>query len=164
MRDESVKLTCKICGKTKRVEEFGWSKRRQRPTKTCKKCWTDPRTARVLAGHDSTEELLLYYADIRSLMTEIHKARADTIKDGLPLEREVATSYGEIFMSEMTEEAYRAIIQALKRKAEQGDVKAAEMLLKERQARLGDPSPESVQDAFEELFRADPLTTGLDSE
>lgn len=160
---DHVKQACRICGKLKRVEDFGWSKRRHRPTRTCKACWSDPRTARGALSRDTTEELILYYSDIRSLMTEIHKARAETVKEGLPLEREVATSYGEIFMSEMTEEAYRSIIQALKRKAGEGDVRATALLLEERHRRLGDPTPESVQDAFEELFKLSPLTPGMDS-
>jgi hypothetical protein len=160
---EAVTKQCPNCKRVKRVDEFGWSRRKNRPTRYCKACWNEPTHAREIGGSESAKELMLYYADLRYLMEKIAETVAEAAKDGGPLDRPIA-SLGDVWLSEMTEEAYRGIIQALIRKAQSGDAVAAKLLLEERHRRLGEPTPESVESAFEQLFSLDPLTLGLDSE
>lgn len=150
MKDEA-KRACLICGKTKPASDFGWSKRKKRPTKACKMCWGEAGMARS-HGNESTEELLLYYAHIRRLVEEINTeiASGKTIAD--------------IWVAQMTEEAYTSIVQALIGKASAGDVNAAKLLLEERHRRLGEPTPDSTAESFELLFKTDPLTPNLDTE
>lgn len=160
---EAVKKKCPGCGKLKRIDEFGWSRRRNRPTRNCKMCWKNPFLAREMGGSESAKELVLYYADIRYLMERIADTQAEAAKDGGSIDRPVA-NFSDIWLSEMTEEAYRGIIRALISKAQQGDAIASKLLLEERHRRLGEPTSSSVEAAFEQLFSLDPLTLGLDSE
>lgn len=163
MPAKAIKLRCVTCNELKRVEEFGWSKKNRAPTKSCKKCWTDPSKNRQIIGGETTEEMLLYYAPIRRLMVEINEAQADAIANDLPVDRPIA-ALGDVFVGEMTEEVYKAIVQALIRKASSGDTRAAELLLKERNARAGDPTPKDVEESWEDLFKVDPLKPGMDTE
>lgn len=161
---DALTMKCRACGKVKRLDEFGWSKRRARPTKSCKACWSDAaRIDESFRGKESTAELLLYYAEIRSLMEQIAHTQAEAAKDGESIDRPVS-SLADVWLSEMSEEAYRAILQALIAKAKGGDVYASKLLLEERHRRLGEPSKDSVEAAYEELFAVAPLSTGLDSE
>jgi hypothetical protein len=162
-KGETVKIKCRACGVPKRPEEFGWSVKKRRPTKTCVECWTTPTTARTMRANETTEELLLYWTHIRGLMTEIAKAQKEALDEGLPVDRPIA-ALGDIWVGEMTEEAYRAIVQALIQKASNGDVNAAKLLLEERHRRAGEPTKEGVEEAFADLFKAAPFSTGLDSE
>lgn len=156
-----VKKLCRGCGKEKPIDEFGYSKRKARPTATCKTCWGDIR-GRVMHG-ESTDQMTLYYADLHYMMEKIHETQAEAAADGGSIDRPIA-SLGDVWLSEMTEDAYRSIIQALIRKAATGDAVAAKLLLEERHRRLGEPSSDSVESAFEQLFKIDPLTANLDSE
>jgi nucleotide-binding universal stress UspA family protein len=161
-RGEQITQRCRACNKVKPVEAFGWVARKARPTRTCRACWKDPASARRMAGLESTEELLLYYPHVRSLVEDLNRHLAESLAEGKPVERKMP-QLGEIFFSEVTEEAYRTIVRALIAKAEQGDVRATELLLEERQRRLGEPTPESVQETFEELFKLDPLAANRDT-
>lgn len=154
---EQVKQRCIVCGKTKEIQFFGWSRKKRRPTKTCQLCWSHP------SLKDSTDELVLYYSRIRGLMEELAKAQVAALNDGKPLNRKIASSLGEVFVDEVTEEVYRSIIRALIAKAESGDTRATELLLAERHRRAGEPSPGSVEASFEELFKLAPLTPNLDT-
>lgn len=156
-----VKKKCRGCLKEKPIDEFGYSRRKRQPTATCKQCWGDVR-GRVMHG-ESTDELTLYYADVHYLMEKIHETQAEAASDGGTIDRPIA-SLGDVWLSEMTEDAYRSIIQALIRKAATGDAVAAKLLLEERHRRLGEPSGENVEAAFEALFKIDPLTANLDTE
>lgn len=158
-----LKQKCRACSKLKRIEEFGWSRHRGRPTKTCIACQNDPSMARKMMGSESTRELVLYYSHVRSMMEDLNAAQAERISKGLPVDRPLK-NLGDVWVSELTEEAYREIVQALIRKASNGDVNASKLLLEERHRRAGEPTSESVQESFEELFKIDPLTPNMDSE
>lgn len=163
MSPAPIKKLCPSCQKMRRVEEFGWSKRKKRPNVYCYHCWGTPRRNRLINGSESTEELLLYYTEIRSLMINLHEAQAEALAKGLPADRQIA-SLGDVWVSQMTEEAYSAIVQALIDKASRGDVHAAKLLLEERHRRAGEPTKESVEQSFEGLFNVDPLTPNLDTD
>lgn len=158
-----IRKKCPSCEKIKRIEEFGWSRRKQRPTKNCKACWRDPAKARSIVGDETGAELALYYTDLRSMMMTLNEQAAAAAADGEPFERQIPT-LADVWVSEMTEEVYRGIIKALIARADNGDVNASKLLLEERARRLGDPTAQSVQESFEELFKLDPLATGHDTE
>lgn len=156
-----IKKLCPSCQKMKHMDEYAWSKRRNRPNIYCRACWDKP-YPRLSSASESTTELSLLYSPIRSLMQHINEAQAEAAAKGLPVDRPIA-SLGDVWVGEMTQEAYRAIVQALIRKAESGDVNAAKLLLEERHRRLGEPTPESVEESFADLLKIAPLTPGLDS-
>jgi hypothetical protein len=157
-----IKQLCPGCNKTLPVENFGWSRKKSRPTKYCKACHGDPSISRRM-NNESTAEMILYYSPIRSLMEHINEAQAEAVKNGLAVDRPIP-SLGDVWVGEMTEEAYRAIVKALIKKAESGDVNASKLLLEERHRRLGEPTPGSVEESFEELFKLSPLKPGMDTE
>lgn len=160
--EETTKQKCRDCGKVKPVREFGWSKKYRRPTKTCKLCWARPQAARSQQIHVETQELLLYYTDIRERMIILNEAQADAAADGLPVDRPIQ-SLADVWVGEVTEEVYRLILLALIEKAKAGDVNATKLLLEERHRRAGEPTAETVADSYEDLFKLDPLTVNRDT-
>jgi hypothetical protein len=158
-----AKKLCPGCGKNKALDQFGWARRKRQPTKFCKACWTNPREARNIMGRESAKELVLFYTPIRELMRMINDDQERAQAEGDAVDHPIA-SLDDIWLGEMTEEVYRAILKALIKKASQGDQRAAELLFKERARRFGGEDAPSDEEGFEELFSIDPLTPGLDSE
>ena len=161
MKTEPVKLRCRSCQKIKFADEFGWSNKRNRPTRTCVSCWVVRSDQQRSAA---TDELANYYAEIRSLMVTINEERAAAAQTGEPLSEREVQSLGDIFLGVLTEDVYRDIVEALSRKAKTGDVNATKLLLEERARILGDTSKADVDESFASLFNIDPLSIGLDSE
>jgi hypothetical protein len=147
---EETTQRCRGCGDTKPITAFGWSSKRHRPTKICKACWGGPQMARS-TGKETVDELTLYYSHIRSLVEEINSELAD------------GKTMSDVWLREMTEEAYTAIVRALITKASSGDVNASKLLLEERHRRAGEPTQESTAESFEALFNLDPLAPGMDT-
>lgn len=162
MPDDPVKQRCRDCGKVKEIRAFGWSKKYRRPTKTCKLCWERPQSERSQSPHIDSNELVLYYTDIRERMIILNEAQAEAAAEGLPVDRPIS-SLADVWVGEMTEEVYRLILLALIEKAKAGDVNATKLLLEERHRRAGEPTAASVEESFDDLFKLDPLTTGRDT-
>lgn len=137
-----VKLQhCIDCGTPKPLSEFGWSKKRQRPTKRCIECWGTTNPDSVLKRDRLVPSLIPMYEELSLLMEQIHKA-----------------SFEELVKSEWDEQAMRLIMRALVDRAANGDTKAIEIIINTRLKlkAQGDGSEEDIVN-LAQLLASDPL-------
>lgn len=133
---------CIYCLVEKPLSEFGWSKKRKRPTKSCLNCWdTSPERDKLVPN------LILLYAELMPLMDQIGKA-----------------DFAQLVREEWDEQAMRLIMRGLTVRASQGDTRAADLIL---QVRLklraeGEGEDEDIN-TLAKLLATDPLQTGSDT-
>jgi len=134
--------TCVYCLVEKPLSEFGWSKKRNRHTKSCINCWdTSPERDKLVPN------LIILYAELMPLMDQIRKA-----------------DFAQLVREEWDEQAMRLIMQGLVVRASQGDTRAAQLILDVRlKLRAeGDGSEDDINN-LAALLATDPLQTGSDT-
>ena len=138
---EAETQICADCGVPKPLSAFGWSKRKNRPTKRCIECWQQPGRDRIVAP------LVAIYAELEMLMAQIKKATFD-----------------EMVRSEWDEQALRLVMRALLDRAQAGDREAAKLIIDTRLKLKAQGEGEDDTLNLAALLAEDPLVTGSDSE
>lgn len=138
---EPETATCQTCGREKPLTEFGWSKRKGKPTKRCISCWQSPDLDRLVPS------MVGIYFELEQLMTQIRKA-----------------TFEEIIRSELDETALRLVLRGMVERANKGDSNAARVLIDVRLKlnQAGDGSEEETVN-LAQLLAQDPLATGGDT-